>query len=201
MDKQENLALWNCFLKGDEKAFLQIYKLYAREMYAYGSFFTDNEEMVKDCLHNVFVKIHRNRENLSQVDNIKPYLFMAMKSQLFDMFNKNYKYDFCNGNVELVFSPEYVTAEDDIISREEQDYRNEKVQEMLASLTPRQKEVLYYRYLENLSYQEIGEIMEMNYQSILNLIQRSLQKLRTTYTRSELYLPYITGLALWSIFL
>lgn len=194
--KEEDFALWNQFLEGDEKAYLYIYKLYAQDMYSYGMLFTTNSELVKDCLHDVFIKIHRNRKKLSQVDNIRLYLLKAMKNYLFDVFDKK-KELFHNDTIEPVFSPEY-TIEDKIIRQEELHYQSRKIRQMLESLTPRQKEVLYYRYMKNLTYDEIGEIMQMNYQSILNLIQRSIKKLRETFAESKVYLSIIIQLILIS---
>ena len=196
MKKEEDFALWNQFLEGDEKAYLYIYKLYAQDMYSYGMLFTTNSELVKDCLHDVFIKIHRNRKKLSQVDNIRLYLLKAMKNYLFDVFDKK-KESFHNDTIEPVFSPEY-TIEDKIIRQEELHYQSRKIRQMLESLTPRQKEVLYYRYMKNLTYDEIGEIMQMNYQSILNLIQRSIKKLRETFAESKVYLSIIIQLILIS---
>ena len=196
MKKEEDFALWNQFLEGDEKAYLYIYKLYAQDMYSYGMLFTTNSELVKDSLHDVFIKIHRNRKKLSQVDNIRLYLLKAMKNYLFDVFDKK-KELFHNDTIEPVFSPEY-TIEDKIIRQEELHYQSRKIRQMLESLTPRQKEVLYYRYMKNLTYDEIGEIMQMNYQSILNLIQRSIKKLRETFAESKVYLSIIIQLILIS---
>ena len=196
MKIEEDFALWNQFLEGDEKAYLYIYKLYAQDMYSYGMLFTTNSELVKDCLHDVFIKIHRNRKKLSQVDNIRLYLLKAMKNYLFDVFDKK-KELFHNDTIEPVFSPEY-TIEDKIIRQEELHYQSRKIRQMLESLTPRQKEVLYYRYMKNLTYDEIGEIMQMNYQSILNLIQRSIKKLRETFAESKVYLSIIIQLILIS---
>ena len=196
MKQEEDFALWNQFLEGDEKAYLYIYKLYAQDMYSYGMLFTTNSELVKDCLHDVFIKIHRNRKKLSQVDNIRLYLLKAMKNYLFDVFDKK-KELFHNDTIEPVFSPEY-TIEDKIIRQEELHYQSRKIRQMLESLTPRQKEVLYYRYMKNLTYDEIGEIMQMNYQSILNLIQRSIKKLRETFAESKVYLSIIIQLILIS---
>lgn len=196
MKKEEDFALWNQFLEGDEKAYLYIYKLYAQDMYSYGMLFTTNSELVKDCLHDVFIKIHRNRKKLSKVDNIRLYLLKAMKNYLFDVFDKK-KELFHNDTIEPVFSPEY-TIEDKIIRQEELHYQSRKIRQMLESLTPRQKEVLYYRYMKNLTYDEIGEIMQMNYQSILNLIQRSIKKLRETFAESKVYLSIIIQLILIS---
>lgn len=109
MKQEEDFALWNQFLEGDEKAYLYIYKLYAQDMYSYGMLFTANSELVKDCLHDVFVKIHRNRKKLSQVDNIRLYLLKAMKNYLFDVFDKK-KELFHNDTIEPVFSPEYTLS-------------------------------------------------------------------------------------------
>lgn len=38
---------------------------------------------------------------------------------------------------------------------------------------------------------EIGEIMQMNYQSVLNLIQRSIKKIRANFAKSKIYLSII----------
>lgn len=182
-------ALWSNFLRGNEKAYASIYKQYAPQVYSYGMRFTSDKELVKDCMHDVFVKIYQNRRNLAPVSNIKFYLFTAMKSRLFNVFRKDEEL-YHNDTVEPVFVVNY-TIEQEIIFMEEQRYTREKVKQMLDSLTPRQKEVIYYRYIENLSYEEIGEIMKMNYQSIHNLIQRSIKKLRTTYASSFIYFSYL----------
>ena len=36
----------------------------------------------------------------------------------------------------------------------------------------------YYRYVEEMSYDEIGELMHMNNQSVRNLVHRSILKIR-----------------------
>lgn len=54
----------------------------------------------------------------------------------------------------------------------------ENLLRLLAVLTERQREAIYYRYIEELNIDEIGVLMDMNYQSVQNLIQRSLKKMR-----------------------
>lgn len=78
--------------------------MYASQVYSYGMRFTDDTELVKDCMHDVFVKIYQNRETLAFVDNIKLYLFIAMKSSLFNVFRKD-KDLFNNDTIEPVFLP------------------------------------------------------------------------------------------------
>lgn len=52
-------------------------------------------------------------------------------------------------------------------------------------LTPRQREIIYYRFIEEMEYDEICQIMDINYQSAYNLLQRSLQKVRDTFGTPE----------------
>lgn len=49
---------------------------------------------------------------------------------------------------------------------------------MLRGLTGRQKEIIYLRFIHEMSFDEISEIMEINIQSARNLLVRSMEKLR-----------------------
>ncbi len=49
-----------------------------------------------------------------------------------------------------------------------------KVHAMMSSLTTRQREIVYYRYIKDMSIDEISKITDMNYQSVSNSIQRAL---------------------------
>ena len=55
------------------------------------------------------------------------------------------------------------------------------VREALRLLTDRQREIIYYRYIEELSIEEIASLMDMNYQSVQNSIQRSIKKIRESF--------------------
>ena len=48
-------------------------------------------------------------------------------------------------------------------------------------MSPRQREIIYYRFFEGLDYSAICELMGLNYQSAYNLLQRSLSRLREMY--------------------
>ena len=52
------------------------------------------------------------------------------------------------------------------------------MKKLLQVLSPKQNEVIYYRYVEEMSYDEIGELMHMNNQSVRNLVHRSILKIR-----------------------
>lgn len=182
--RNSDQIIWENFLCGDDEAYTYIYREYSQALYAYGMHFTSDKGLVEDCIQDVFIKIFQNRRHLQSTDNIKLYLFSALKNKLFNIFRKDIKYSQID-SLEPVFAAEY-TIEDEIIENEREQFLNEKMIRMLEVLSPRQKEIIYYRFVEGLSYEEICQIMDMNYQSTQNLIQRSLKKLRTTFSQAEM---------------
>ena len=46
-------SLWKRFLKGDDRAYTELYNLYIDDLFAYGMHFTTNRESVKDCIQEV----------------------------------------------------------------------------------------------------------------------------------------------------
>lgn len=173
--------LWKRFIGGDDKAYAELYNLYIDDLFAYGMHFTPDRESVKDCIQEVFISLYNNRSKQKKVENIKCYLFTSLKNELFDLFKKSIEY-YQIETIEPVFNVGY-SVEDMFVKTETDQYNIAKVKEVLQSLTPRQNEVLYYRYVEEMSYDEIGELMQMNYQSVRNLIHRSIQKAREVVPR------------------
>ena len=54
-----------------------------------------------------------------------------------------------------------------------------KIVYLLNTLTPRQREAFQLYYLDERKYDEICDIMNMNYHSVRNLVHRGMIKLRT----------------------
>ncbi|MDR1644615.1 MAG: sigma-70 family RNA polymerase sigma factor [Tannerellaceae bacterium] len=182
-DSAEDKLLWEKFLTGDDKAYAHFYKTYVKELFSYGMRFTPDRELVKDCIQDVFVKIYSNRANLGRTDCIKLYLFISLKNTLLNVFQKD-KNSSRADTEEPVFSTEYV-FEDKLVATDEENERKEKMRRILDSLTPRQREVIYYRYVEDIELRDICRLMEMNYQSVQNLIQRAIKKIKTTFSEKD----------------
>jgi RNA polymerase sigma factor (sigma-70 family) len=71
-----------------------------------------------------------------------------------------------------------VTVEDEFIEKEEAEKIREKVENVLSQLTHRQREIVYLRYIQECSYDEISEIMEISVAASRNLVSKSIAKLR-----------------------
>lgn len=70
-------------------------------------------------------------------------------------------------------------VEKDYIANEKEMLDNVFVTKILNQLSPRQRKAIILYYIEEKKYEDICVIMEMNYQSVRNLIHRGITKLRS----------------------
>ncbi|MCS2592295.1 sigma-70 family RNA polymerase sigma factor [Bacteroides thetaiotaomicron] len=172
--QDESYIKWKLFLEGDDQAYSWIYTHYIQVLYNYGLQITPDSEIVKDCIQDVFVKIYKAKKKLTVPQNPKVYLMIALKNNIYNTFNqerlqKNYAFS-------LYQTEEQLTVKNEFIDQEARHEEMNNIKRMMKILTPRQREVIYYRFIEELSYDDICQIMGLNYQSAYNLLQRSLQK-------------------------
>lgn len=176
---------WQEFVSGNDDSYCWIYTTYAQKLYQYGMCFTTDTELVKDCIQDIFTYLYRNKAQLVSPDNIKVYLFTALKNNLIKQIHKETITENLVEDVPFVLE---LTVEEQFIQDEQ--YKNERkqVEKILSLLTSRQKEIIYYRFIQEMSMEEICTLMDLNYQSAQNLIQRSLKKIRSSVGDINLFL-------------
>ena len=79
-------------------------------------------------------------------------------------------------NYDLAFDLNYTI--DEQLSLTHDQGLSDEVHRILKGLTGRQKEIIYLRFVHEMSFEEISEIMEINIQSARNLLTRSMEKIR-----------------------
>ena len=161
------------------KAYAQLYEIFASDLYAYGLHFTSNKDIIEDAIHDLFVMLYQRKHKLSQVKNIKSYLFISLRNELFKVL-KSEKMIFRLDTSELEFSSLIVdsSVEDYLIEEEQTLIRRKLLTSLEECLTPREKEAIYHRYIHQLSIINIADLMGINSQSAKNLIYASIKKMR-----------------------
>lgn len=186
MEKNESKIKWNRFIAGDNDAYCWIYKAHIQMLYQYGKRFTTDSELIKDSIQEIFTKLYKNREQLTTPDNIKLYLLVALKNNLINALYQESHYErFDNESTSFSLG---ISVEEQYVHDELCLNQQKKIQEILSTLSPRQKEIIYYRYIQELSFNEICVLMDINYQSAQNLIQRSLKKIKDSYGSTGVFL-------------
>lgn len=165
------------FQAGNMAAFSQLYDLHINILFNYGLKLTIDKELLKDCIHDIFVKLYTKKDELGTIDNLRSYLFISLKNKLCDELRRRmYMSDTA---VEEVSISTPTDVEDDYMEEEQRKNEFSLVRRLLDQLSPRQREALTLYYIEEKKYEDICEIMNMNYQSVRNLMHRGLTKLRS----------------------
>ena len=165
------------FQAGNMAAFSQLYDLHINILFNYGLKLTIDKELLKDCIHDIFVKLYTKKDELGTIDNLKSYLFISLKNKLCDELRKRmYMSDTAIEDVNAVAPTD---VEDDYMEEEQRKNEFSLVKRLLDQLSPRQREALTLYYIEEKKYEDICEIMNMNYQSVRNLMHCGLTKLRS----------------------
>lgn len=174
---EQTTCLVTAFKLGDDNAFSSLYNLYVQTLIGYGSRLTTDKELLKDCIHDVFVKIYSKRTELGMIENIKSYLCISLKNKLCDELRK--RMNMTETAVED-FNPASETdnVEFRYLLEENTSLESAQITYLLSQLSPRQREALTLYYLEERKYDDICSIMNMNYQSVRNLMHRGMSRLR-----------------------
>lgn len=183
--------LWMNFINGNDDCFEVLYKKYADVLFRYGIQFTSNGDIVKDAIHDVFVKLYNDRQHLKAEANIKFYLFTCLKNRLYNLLKRDLFFDKIDLEEAEFLDP---GAEELVTNALSQKEMQRTVRFVLDLLTDRQREIIYYRYIEELSIEEIAVLTEMNYQSVQNSIQRSLKKIRDSLLLIIIFLETVANL-------
>ncbi|WP_321479859.1 sigma-70 family RNA polymerase sigma factor [uncultured Bacteroides sp.] len=173
--QNDSQFLWNRFFKGDDDAFTLIYNQYVNQLMAYGMGWGFNKEVLKDAIQDVFCKLYFNRKAFEGVSNPKFYLIRALKNRILDMQKKKME-TVDLADIEFSITP---TVLDTIISEEERTAIEQQIQKYLNLLTGRQREAVYLRFIEEMEYEEIAEILEMTAPAVRKLVSRAITRIRT----------------------
>jgi RNA polymerase sigma factor (sigma-70 family) len=136
-----------------------------------------------DAIHDVFINVIVQENHLPDILNIRAYLFRALKNRLLNIVKQTPQTIELPANENMADEFSFtidVTVEDLMIQKEEDEKIKRKVEKLLNSLTDRQREVIYLRYMQELEYEQIAEIMNITAPACRKLVHKAIAKLRKT---------------------
>lgn len=182
----DDTELWGGIRSGDEQALGYLMKRYYRTLVHYGTKFTPDVALLEDCLQELFVGLWQRQESLPSSVSVRLYLFKAYHNQLLKALDRAGR----SPSAELTdeYPDQTQTIEDTLMWQETELATHHRLQTGLAALSARQRQVVYLRYYENLSGEQVADLMGISRQSVANLLQQALHKLRLFWLFSCLVL-------------
>jgi RNA polymerase sigma-70 factor (ECF subfamily) len=183
-DGGEQIGLdWGKMKSGDEKSLSRIFIFFYSDLYHYGIKMYAFPDLVKDSIQDVFMRVWDKRHTLGDVQNPKAYLFASLRRKML-LNKKSYFTGISEESVKDKGEQNFLFVPSEFIEINEisEQLRNSMVQS-INKLPERQRELVYLRFYFNLRYREISVIMEVNDQTVRNMMQRALSNLRAAVDR------------------
>jgi RNA polymerase sigma factor (sigma-70 family) len=179
----DNYELWRQFKEGNPKASNLIYQIYHKNLLNYGNKITQDSELVKDAVQDLFLNLLIRKGTLSNVDNIEPYLKSALRHDLARKIIATQKLSTFNDCSHNVFLNEHHNCIESHESEEKENYFV-KLDNAVQKLPKRANHAVTMRFLQGMNNREIAEQMGINYQSVTNYIYRGMEILRNVMSKT-----------------
>lgn len=174
--------LWAAIRNGERKALAILFQRYYFYLVKLGLHYCQDPEMAKDAVNDVFLKLWKTRQKLTDASNVKAYLHTIYRNHLYgilrgEMKQKNRMEQW--SDTEPVQQPSY---EQMLIGLQVQEEQKEKLRRAFAKLSPRQKQYLQLKYFEGLSYEQVAEKTGQALKTVYNTTYEAIKILRREIT-------------------
>ena len=180
--------IWTQIGGGDQAAYAQLYTFYYKKLYNYGRKFTSDTALLEDALQEALIAVWTGRARLEMVRTPHTYLFNSFRYILFRKIKqarKLWQYPEANAG-EPEFGVEHMIIRQDMETAVKQ-----RLAQAIRGLTGRQREAVFLRFYEGLSYDEVAEVLGISVKATYKIMSRALLQLKET-----LSLPLLTVLLL-----
>ena len=182
--------IWKDFKAGSNPAFEEIYYHYIDVLYRYGSKITQDKHLLKDGIQQLFLELFSSREKLTDPENIEFYLLKALKRILVHKVSSNLRSAELFDSNFPVFDIEPDT-ENMLIINEQHRSKMKLLEDVLQSLGPAKKELLFLKFYSGLNNHQISLLTGLKPDSVQKQIYRILKKLQVTFSDRFLELFHI----------
>ena len=158
----------------DKKAFEQLYHNYKLRIYGNLIKMVKSEEIAKEILQDLFVKIWTGRQNLDPERSFRSYLFKISENLVYDFFRKAAVNKKLEAYLVSVAAPTESTVEQHIYYKE----GSYVLAKAIEQLPPKRKQVYILCKVEGKSYEEASQILGVSISTINEHIVKASQAVR-----------------------
>ena len=157
---------------GDESAFEEFVLKHRKEAVNFALSILKDYHAAEDVVQDSFAIFYVHRERLKDYSTLKSYLFSIIHNKSVDYIRDNDKNIYTDYQIASTISPEEI-----IVSRE----KEHKFIDSFNKLDESQKSILYLYAFQQMSYNEISEVLGISLAKVKINIFRARKKLKALY--------------------
>ncbi len=172
MDNETDLALLERYRKGDRAAFTELVIRYQRPIYNAAFWLLRRPEDASDITQIVFLKVAERLDDYDPKYKFFSWIYRIAVNESLNLMRRNGREDALDEDVELPGSessnPEWQLGEAEVSRR---------VQRAVLGMSSNDRMVLTLRHFSELSYQEIGQILNLDEKTVKSRLFEARQRL------------------------
>lgn len=164
---------------GDVDAFGELMDRYEAKLKRYGRKFLARQNDIEDLVQDVFIKAYEHMQSFDTSLRFSPWIYRIAHNLFVNELKRKSKYSIAafDPDVILPFLPAKETADSDLLDSESK----EEIDKLIGALPVKYREVVVLHYLEEMSYQEISDILQIPVNTVGVRMTRARHKLKGLY--------------------
>lgn len=150
----------------------------SKKLLRFATHFLKNEEEAKDAVQDVFLKLWQKRDELEKIENVEAYAMQMTKNRCLDVIKANRTIPI-NAETDRKLKEESV----DVHLQIEFSESANQIKKLIDRLPDLQRNVMYMRDIEQLSYDEIANTTKLQINAIRVNLSRARKKVRDEFLK------------------
>lgn len=159
---------------GNQRKFRQLIESTSDELLHFALGFIRNKEVAEEIVSDVYVKIWNNRKDITNIKNLKSYLFICVKNGCLSQIRKmkNDKIVFLDEYSDFQFLPVQSLYEDSLDQEALQ-----RIYQAIETLPAKCKLAFTLAKINGLKHKEIAEVMDVSEKTVNNHLVAAVKKI------------------------
>ena len=189
LKEKTDAELVNLSLKNPDY-FVELVNRYEKKLFRYVRRLSGLEpESIEDVLQEAFIKIYTNLNDYDPAFNFSSWTYRITHNETINYLKKNKKQIILPLETEDKESKNLIDAlesDSNIMDETVRKELSEKVRKAINLLPEKYREILVLRYMEDLDYREISDILRMPMGTVATTINRAKEKFKKTAQKIHL---------------
>lgn len=163
--------------KKDPEAFGKVYDLYVEPIYRFIYFKVSSQQDAEDLTSEVFMKVWAYvSETDDEIENLRALLYRSARNLVIDFYRKNSKREILPDEEVLLNIQD--DKQQSLLQKIDEDIEMQNIEKVLRQLKNEYREIIMLRYIDELSINEIANILNKSKGSVRVILHRALKVAR-----------------------
>lgn len=177
--------LWQGMQDGDKEMFLSLYRKYYHSLLFIGLKRIKDPNLVKDAIQQQFLYLWEKRQTIREATNVRSYLINSFLRKLAADWIKTEKSTRLEVAWSNVTQEPLPSPEENLIANQEQSQVRDLLLANINALPNRQRELIFLKFYEGLTYDEIVQKTGLTHRTVYNKIHEALKKLKLDIEKEQ----------------